>query len=142
MVTSGVRPKADAQHRRQMATTYLNGLGDPQPQDIFAFTIKARRKKDCLLSNYNFIMSKWTLRGAQITKFNTEIDKSGRLHVHGIVKLPSDIQYTSLVEDGYRCWFRRVFNKKGWEDYSHKQDERVPTSVAIQRLIKIKIFKE
>lgn len=90
----------------------------------YAFTVKARKSEDQASENYLILFALWREKyNVQIPYAIPEKDKRGRLHYHGLVKIPSNLRYKDLIPCGHSCWFKRIteaHDYAAWRTYCEK----------------------
>jgi len=83
----------------------------------FAFTIKDNRRE---VTDYNLLFDLWLAKGCIVNCKYLELDKSNRMHYHGIVTIPKKCYRKALCPQGYHMLLKPIHDLEGWEAYIKK----------------------
>lgn len=90
----------------------------------FAFTIKFNTCKDChpSVNDYEDVFRYWLMQDPNIDlqDYNYEYDSQDRLHVHGIISLPTKFYRKRLMYNNLHMKLKLITDREGWLSYIHK----------------------
>lgn len=86
----------------------------------FAYTLKINSSVLPTATDYDTFFTKCSKFKIEVEYKVSELDKSGRLHYHGIIYIPKGFFRKRLCCDGMHIKLKEITNKEGWIDYIHK----------------------
>jgi len=89
----------------------------------WAFTIKDNRVDS---TDYNQFFDLCKKNHCVIDCSYKELDKKGKLHLHGIINIPKECYRKKLLPNGLHMKLKMLFNEQGWDEYITK-DQRKKT---------------
>lgn len=85
--------------------------------DSFAYTVKDNRVDS---TDYIPFFDNMEKKGCIVVCKYAEKDSKGKLHYHGIVKIPANCYRKSLCLKGLSMKLVNLFNEEGWLEYCKK----------------------
>lgn len=91
-------------------------------------SVKARKRLDCTVMQYETLISAWkkTLPQMKVQCKSYEYDKQGRLHVHGLLCLPSTVPYICFHKEGFHVCVQPIRTQRSideWIEYCNKEQD-------------------
>lgn len=85
--------------------------------DTYAYTVKDNRTDS---TDYIQFFENMEKKGCQIVNRYGEKDSKGKLHYHGIVKIPTKIYRKALCLKGLHLKLKELTDEEGWTTYIKK----------------------
>lgn len=109
--------------------------------DDYAYTVKDNRV-DC--TDYKEFFETLEACGCIVLSKHAERDKRGKLHYHGVVKIPKICYRKTLCLKGLHLILKRVYDSHGWELYCKKDesdDDEDTNDMELLSKLTYKLFK-
>lgn len=88
-------------------------------EKTYAFTIIDNRRDSV---RYPEFFDRLRENGCVVLDSASELNKSRKLHWHGIVTIPKDVYRKGLCPVGFHMCLKNMYDKEGWEQY-YKKDK-------------------
>lgn len=83
----------------------------------YAFTIKDNRVNSI---QYDEFFDRISSNRLEIVDSVGELDSRGKLHYHGIIRIPDTVYRKSLCPQGFHLILKQMSDREGWEAYYKK----------------------
>lgn len=100
--------------------------------ESYAFTVKKLGPADINV-DYHDVISVFTANG-NVKEVTQEVDKQGKLHIHGIIVLKKGFFRKKLFLQGYHYKLCQLYDESGWVDYIMKQCDIQPSAKAYSNM--------
>jgi len=106
----------------------------------YAFTIKDNRRET---TDYIKVFDDWVLRNCIVQCKYGELDKSGKLHYHGIISIPKPLFRKLLCPRGFHLLLKPLVDEEGWITYCKKDQDAEDDTNDNEQMCKLKksLFK-
>lgn len=99
-----------------------SGIAEDKYTEMWAFTVKYNRGQAKHVSKLQYapFIAQLQMWG-KVDEEQYEHDSSGRLHVHGIVRLPKNFLRQRFMTYGFHYKMEPIYDRHGWLMYCKKE---------------------